>query len=90
MEFLRHGIHLLVIDLFPPTPRDPYGIHKAIWDEFEEQPFELPADKPLVLAAYVAGDPVAGIETTAYEHLARGRNQTRARRVDRLGPRNAE
>ena len=66
VEFLRHGIHLLVIDLFPPTPRDPYGIHKAIWDEFEEEPFELPKGKPLVLAAYVAGDLNAGIETTAY------------------------
>lgn len=25
-----HGIHLVVIDPFPPTPRDPQGIHKAI------------------------------------------------------------
>jgi hypothetical protein len=66
VEFLRHGIHLLVIDLFPPTPRDPYGIHKAIWDEFEEEPFELPPGKPLILAAYVAGDLAAGIETTAF------------------------
>src|SRR5437868_7001187 len=66
VELLRHGIHLLVVDLFPPTPRDPYGIHKAIWDEFEEEPFELPKGKPLVLAAYVAGDLDAGIETTAY------------------------
>jgi len=66
VAFLRHGIHLLVIELFPPTPRDPYGIHKAIWDEFEEEPFELLKGKPLVLAAYVAGDLNAGIETTAY------------------------
>jgi hypothetical protein len=67
VEFLRHGVHLLVIDLFPPTPRDPQGIHKAIWDVFDEdEPFELPPDKPLTLAAYVAGDLVAGIETTAY------------------------
>jgi hypothetical protein len=55
--FLRQGIHLLVIDLFPPTPRDPQGIHKAIWDEIEEEPFELPPDKPLTLAAYSAGIP---------------------------------
>ena len=32
-EFLRAGIHLVVLDLFPPGPRDPQGIHKAIWDE---------------------------------------------------------
>ncbi|TVS13982.1 MAG: DUF4058 family protein [Planctomycetaceae bacterium] len=52
---LRQGVHLLVIDLFPPGKRDPQGIHKAIWDEFEEQELELPADKPLTLAAYDAG-----------------------------------
>jgi hypothetical protein len=54
-ELLDNGIHLLVIDLFPPSERDPQGIHKAIWDEFLEEPFELPADKPLTLAAYSAG-----------------------------------
>jgi len=57
VEFLRLGIHLLVVDLFPPSDRDPQGIHKAIWDEIEEQPFELPPDKPLTLAAYLAGIP---------------------------------
>jgi hypothetical protein len=55
VTFLRHGIHVLVIDLFPPSARDPQGIHKAIWDEVIEQPFELPTDKPLTLAAYAAG-----------------------------------
>ncbi len=54
-ELLRAGVHLLVIDLFPPSVRDPQGIHKAIWDEIEDQPFELPADKPLTLAAYSGG-----------------------------------
>jgi Protein of unknown function (DUF4058) len=55
VEFLRQGIHLLVIDLFPPTPRDPQGIHKAIWDEILEEPFDPPEDKPLTLASYSAG-----------------------------------
>ena len=55
-----------MIDLFPPTKRDPEGIHKAIWDEFEEEEFELPADKPLVLVAYDAGPPtVAFVEPVA-------------------------
>jgi hypothetical protein len=63
VDFLRHGVHLLIIDLFPPSPRDPHGIHKAIWDEIEDQPFGLPPDKPLTLAAYVAGLPkVAYVE----------------------------
>lgn len=57
VEFLRKGVHVLVVDLFPPTSRDPQGIHKAIWDEIEEQPFNLPADKPLTLATYVASIP---------------------------------
>jgi hypothetical protein len=52
---LRQGVHLLVLDLFPPGKRDPQGIHKAIWDEFEEEEMALPADKPLTLAAYDAG-----------------------------------
>ncbi len=56
-DLLRRGIHLLVIDLFPPTPRDPQGIHPLIWDEFHDEPFELPADKPLTIAAYSAGLP---------------------------------
>jgi hypothetical protein len=54
---VRQGIHLLVIDLFPPGRRDPQGIHKAIWDEFQEEDFELPRDKPLTLASYDAGPP---------------------------------
>jgi hypothetical protein len=69
IEFLRQGINLLVIDLLPPTPRDPQGMHKAVWDEIEDEPFELPPDKPLTLAAYVAGDLLLGRETTAYVEL---------------------
>lgn len=54
-QLLRSGIHLLVIDLFPPGPRDPQGIHKAIWDEFMDNDFSLPPDRPLTLAAYIGG-----------------------------------
>jgi hypothetical protein len=54
-EFLRAGIHLLIIDLFPPSARDPQGIHKAIWDQFLDNDFILPPDRPLTLAAYVGG-----------------------------------
>jgi hypothetical protein len=55
IEFLKTGIHVLVVDLFPPTPRDPCGIHKVIWDEFEEEPFTLPAGKDRILASYETG-----------------------------------
>ena len=55
-ELLRGGINLLVVDLFPPSPRDPQGLHKVIWDEIQDEPFELPPDKPLTIAAYSAGE----------------------------------
>ena len=62
-DLIRQDIHLLVIDLFPPGPRDPHGIHKAIWDEFVDEDFELPPDKPFTLATYDAGPPrVAYVE----------------------------
>jgi hypothetical protein len=53
-DLIWQGIHLLVIDLFPPSARDPQGIHKEIWDEIAESPFERPTDKPLTVAAYRA------------------------------------
>ena len=66
-EFLEAGVNVLVVDPFPPTPRDPGGIHKAIWDEIEgDEPFELPANQRLTLAAYVAGNVTVGRSIRAY------------------------
>jgi hypothetical protein len=66
IEFLREGVHLLVVDLFPPSPRDPFGIHKAIWDEIEEQPFAFPDVKDRILASYMSGgERVADVEPIA-------------------------
>lgn len=63
VEFIQQGIHVLVIDVFPPGPRDPYGLHKLIWDEFREEPFDFPPGKTRVFAAYDAGPPwVAYVE----------------------------
>jgi hypothetical protein len=67
-DLIQQGVHLLVIDLFPPTKRDPQGIHKAIWDEFEDEDFAPPADKPLTLASYSAGP----IKTAYVEPVAVG------------------
>jgi hypothetical protein len=50
-ELLEHRIHLLLVDPFPPRRRDPNGIHAAIWEEVEDEPFQPPADKPLTLVA---------------------------------------
>jgi hypothetical protein len=54
-ELLENRIHLLIIDLFPPTKRDPNGIHAAIWEEVKNEPFQLPAEQPLTLVAYESG-----------------------------------
>jgi hypothetical protein len=42
----------------PTTPRDPQGIHGAIWDEVAGQEYVRPTDKPLTLAAYESGSGV--------------------------------
>jgi hypothetical protein len=67
VEVLRGGVHLLIVDLFPPGPRDPQGVHKAVWDEYDETGgFALPSDRPLTLAAYIGGRcPEAFVEPTA-------------------------
>jgi hypothetical protein len=63
---LTRDINLLVVDLFHASARDPHGIHKMIWDQFKQEPFALPPDKPLTLAAYAAGsEKVAYVENVA-------------------------
>jgi hypothetical protein len=52
VDLLRRGIHVLIVDLFPPTPRDPFGIHKLIWDEIEEEDFTFPPGKDRILVSY--------------------------------------
>ncbi len=66
LQLLDAGVHLLIVDLFPPGPRDPQGIHGAIWSEMIEEEFRLPADQPLTLASYAAADVTqAFVETAA-------------------------
>ncbi len=55
IDFLQKGVHLLIVDLFPPTPRDPYGMHKVIWDEILEEDFTFPDGKDRILASYENG-----------------------------------
>jgi hypothetical protein len=52
---LRQGCHLLLIDLLPAGPRDPQGIHGALWAELGDDSYVAPRDKPLTRAAYSAG-----------------------------------
>lgn len=51
---LEQGIHLLLIDLFMPTARDPNGIHGLIWGDAAAAP---PPDERLTLVAYNAAPP---------------------------------
>lgn len=63
---LAYGIHLLLIDLYPPGPRDPQGVHGSLWERLTDDASVQPADKPLTLAAYAAGPvPTAYVEPVA-------------------------
>lgn len=64
--FLHSGVHLLLIDLFPPSPRDPSGLYNAITEVLFDSPVELPVDQPLSLIGYDATWPItAYLETVA-------------------------
>ncbi len=63
-DAMQQGVHVLVLDLFPPTARDPAGIHQAIWDQFDREEFDLPAHQNRVFASYESnGVQNAHIET---------------------------
>ncbi|HBI43073.1 MAG TPA: DUF4058 domain-containing protein [Planctomycetales bacterium] len=59
VAFLSEGVHVLIVDLFPPTSRDPFGMHKLIWDEFAEEDFTFPQGKDRILASYESGPEIA-------------------------------
>jgi Protein of unknown function (DUF4058) len=68
VDLIQQQVNLLIIDPFPPGAHDPQGIHGAIWEEFADQQFALPADKPLTMVAYQ----VAPIKTSYVEPIAVG------------------
>lgn len=55
LQFIRSGIHFFYIDLFPPTSRDPDGLHVAIWSKMTEYDLPLLDNKPLTVASYSCG-----------------------------------
>jgi hypothetical protein len=65
VALLRAGIHVLVVDPFPPTPRDPAGLHPLVWEHTEdEEGLDFPPGHDRVLASYLAGPvPMAFDET---------------------------
>ncbi len=65
---LANGVHLLLVDVFPPGRHDPRGMHGEIWERFEDEPYAVPGAEPLTLASWVANPrPEAWVE-----HLAVG------------------
>jgi hypothetical protein len=60
VEALDLGIHVLIVDLFPPGPHDPYRMHGAIHQRLEEsdEAAGVPVAEPLTLTSYVAGPQV--------------------------------
>lgn len=52
VDLIQQQVNLLIIDPFPPGPHDPQGIHQALGEEFSDQQFTLPPDKPLTMVAY--------------------------------------
>lgn len=67
VDFLLHGIHFLMIDPFPPGPRDPDGLARAICDELMDEPLgPRPEGQPVTIAAFDAGVPLtAYVESVA-------------------------
>jgi len=54
-DLLAAGVHLALVDLFPPTPRDPEGIHPVVWGEDDDDIFQFDPAKPLTCASYIGG-----------------------------------
>jgi hypothetical protein len=54
VQLLRQGVHLMLIDPFSPTRRDPNGLHAAVWKELTGKKTALEENKPLTLASYAA------------------------------------
>jgi hypothetical protein len=54
-QLLEQRIHLLVLDLHAPGPRDPQGIHGAIWEDLTGESYTASTDRPLTFVAYESG-----------------------------------
>jgi hypothetical protein len=65
---LYRGIHVLLVDLHPPTPRDPRGVHAAVWETLRAGSYTPAPDRPLTLVSYEA----APVKMAYVEPLAVG------------------
>jgi hypothetical protein len=64
---LEANVHVLLLDLLPPTPYDPHGMHGAVWGYFDTTPVEVMVERPLMLASYAwdGEEPEAYLEPVA-------------------------
>jgi hypothetical protein len=69
-DILDHQIHLLIVDVLKPGPRDPNGIHAAIWEEIAGEEHRLPKRRPLTVVSYEA----APLVRAYVEHFAHGQS----------------
>ena len=51
-EFIEGGVHILILDLFPPGLRDPNGIHSLIWSEIGGPEYSLRSTNLLTFVSY--------------------------------------
>jgi hypothetical protein len=54
-DLIYSGIHLTLVDLYPPTRRDHEGIHPAVWGDDDADLFRFDKRKPLTCASYIGG-----------------------------------
>ena len=64
---LESGVHVLLLDLLPPGPHDPQGMHGAVWAYYDRASYTPPEDGPLTLASYAwdGDEPRAYVEPLA-------------------------
>ncbi len=55
---LQQGIHVVVIDSFPPGRNDPDGIHGLIWERMMAGEYHAVDGLPLTLVSYTANYPI--------------------------------
>ena len=57
IDLMAKGVHLLILDIHPPTSRDPRGIHSVISETLTGDEFIPPEGEPLTAVAYEARRP---------------------------------
>ena len=66
IDALKQGVPLLILDVYPPTPRDPGGVHGSVWGRFTGDEYVPPTDANRTLVAYSAGpEKVGSVEPVA-------------------------